>query len=110
MTDHGLEYLAEAQKYFAKEGIVIDGSYPMDSGDAAANSQLIAAAKAADSDILCAFAYPEHVFATAAVAKSLAYNPKAMIIGPGGNFGVYSAPFIAGADANGVMGFASGQQ
>jgi len=66
MTDHGLEYLAEAQKYFAKEGIVIDGSYPMDSGDAAANSQLIAAAKAADSDILCAFAYPEHVFATAA--------------------------------------------
>ena len=106
--DHGLEYLAEAQKYFGKEGIVIDGSYPMDSGDTGANADLIAAAKAAGSDILCVFAYPEHVFGTHAVAAAQDYNPKAMIIGPGGNFGVYSAPFIAGAAAEGVMCFAVG--
>jgi len=104
--DHGLEYLGEATKYFAKEGIAIDGSYAMTSGDTGANAALISAAKAADSDILCAFAYPEFVFGTAAVAKALDYNPKAMIIGPGGNFGVYGAPFMAGADAEGVMCFA----
>jgi hypothetical protein len=104
--DHGLEYLGEATKYFAKEGITIDGSVAMTSGDTGANAALISAAKAADSDILCAFAYPEHVFGTAAVAEALGYNPKAMIIGPGGNFGVYGAPFIAGADAEGVMCFA----
>jgi hypothetical protein len=101
-----LEYLGEATKYFAKEGITIDGSVAMTSGDTGANAALISAAKAADSDILCAFAYPEHVFGTAAVAEALGYNPKAMIIGPGGNFGVYGAPFIAGADAEGVMCFA----
>jgi len=104
--DHGLEYLGEATKYFGKEGIAIDGSYAMTSGDTGANAALINAAKAAGSDILCAFAYPEHVFGTAAVAEALGYNPKAMIIGPGGNFGVYGAPFMAGADAEGVMCFA----
>jgi branched-chain amino acid transport system substrate-binding protein len=103
--DHGLEYLGQAEKYFAKEGITIDGDYAMTSGDTGANAALISAAKAADSDILCAFAYPEFVFGTAAVAKAQDYNPKAMIIGPGGNFGVYGAA-IAGADADGVMCFA----
>jgi hypothetical protein len=105
--DHGLEYSSEAAKYFAKEGITIDGTYAMNSGDTGANAALIAAAKAAGSDILCVFAYPEHVFGTAAVAKAQAYDPKAMIIGPGGNFGVYSAPFIAGNASEGVMSFAT---
>jgi len=104
--DHGLEYLAEATKYFGKEGIDIDGSYAMTSGDTGANAALISAAKAAGSDVLCVFAYPEFVFTTGATAKAQGYNPKAMIIGPGGNFGVYGAPFMAGADAEGVMCFA----
>jgi len=104
--DHGLEYMGEAVKYFAKEGITVDGTYPMDAGDTTDIGTLISNAKAADSDILCIFAYPEHVFGAHAVAKAQGYNPKAMIIGPGGNFGVYGAPFMAGADAEGVMCFA----
>jgi hypothetical protein len=104
--DHGLEYSGEAAKYFAKEGITIDGTYAMNSGDTGANAALIAAAKAAGSEILCVFAYPEHVFGTAAVAKAQAYDPKAVILGPGGNFGVYSAPFVAGNASEGVMCFA----
>jgi ABC-type branched-subunit amino acid transport system substrate-binding protein len=104
--DHGLEYSSEAGKYFAKEGITIDGYYAMNSGDTGANGALIAAAKAAGSDILCVFAYPEHVFGTAAVAKALAYDPKAVILGPGGNFGVYAVA-IAGNASEGVMSFAT---
>ena len=104
--DHGLEYLGEATKYFGKEGIAIDGSYAMTSGDTGANAALVNAAKTAGSDILCVFAYPEFVFTTHAAAKAQGYNPKAMIIGPVGNFGVYGAPFMAGADAEGVMCFA----
>jgi ABC-type branched-subunit amino acid transport system substrate-binding protein len=105
--DHGLEYSGEAAKYFAKEGITIDGMMPMTSGDTGADAALVSAAKAADSDILCAFAYPEFVFGLHAVAKAQGYNPKAMIIGPGGNFGVYGFDAImAGADAEGVMCFA----
>jgi ABC-type branched-subunit amino acid transport system substrate-binding protein len=104
--DHGLEYKGQTEKYFAKEGIEIDGTFAMTSGDTSANSNLISAAKAANSTVLCVFAYPEFVFATHAVAKAQGYNPKAMIIGPGGNFGVYGAPFMAGADAEGVMCFA----
>jgi hypothetical protein len=104
--DHGLEYKGEALKYFAKEGITVDGTYAMTSGDTGANAALVSAAKAANSTILCVFAYPEFVFTTHAEAKVQNYTPKAMIIGPGGNFGVYGAPFMAGADAEGVMCFA----
>jgi hypothetical protein len=107
--DHGLEYSGVAQTYFPQEGIVIDGLYPMDSGDTAANGELIAAAAAANdgagSDILCVFAYPEHVFGTCAVAQALGYDPKALIVGPGGCFGVYGM-VIAADLAEGVMTFA----
>jgi len=103
--DHGLEYSSVADTYFAQEGIVIDGLYPMDAGDTAANGELIAAAAAADSDILCVFAYPEHVFGTCAVAQALGYDPRAVILGPGACFGVYGM-VIAADLAEGVMTFA----
>jgi len=104
--DHGLEYSSVASTYFAQEGIVIDGLYPMDSGDTAANGELIAAAKAADSDILCAFAYPEHVFGTVQTANGMEYDPKAIIVGPGGCFGAFGV-IIVGDLAEGVMTFAT---
>lgn len=103
--DHGLEYSGVAETYFPQEGIVIDGTFAMNSGDTTANGELIAAAAAADSDILCVFAYPEHVFGTAQTAQALGYNPKAIIVGPGGCFGVYGM-VIAADVAEGVMTFA----
>ena len=102
--DHGLEYSSVAETYFAPEGIVVDGKFPMDSGDVTANEQLIAKAKTSESDILCVFAYPEHVFGTAAVANALGYNPNAVVMGPGANFGVYGLA-IAGNLSEGVMCF-----
>ena len=103
--DHGLEYSGVAETYFPQEGIVIDGLYPMDSGDTAANGELIAAAAAAGSDILCVFAYPEHTFGTCAVAQALGYDPKAIILGPGACFGVWGIVINAGI-AEGAMTFA----
>lgn len=106
--DHGLEYSGQAVKYFAKEGITINGTLPMTSGDTGADAALVSAAKAANSSILCAFAYPEFVFGLAAVCQALNYTPKAMIIGPGGNFGVYGFDsIIAGNESDGVMCFAT---
>ena len=105
--DHGLEYSGVASEYFAQEGIVIDGLFPMDSGDTTANGGLIAAAAAADSDILCAFAYPEHVFGTVQTAAGMGYDPKAILCGPGACFGVWGA-IVVGDLADGCMTFATG--
>jgi hypothetical protein len=106
--DHGLEYSSQAFKYFTKEGITIDNMMPMTSGDTGADAALVNAAKAANSSILCAFAYPEFVFGLAAVCQAQNYTPKAMIIGPGGNFGVYGFDsIIAGNESDGVMCFAT---
>jgi hypothetical protein len=103
--DHGLEYLGQAQKYFGKEGITIDGSFAMDSGSTTANSELVSAAKLAGSEILCVFAYPEFVMSTHAEADGQAYEPKAMILGPGANFGFWGG--AAGNYSEGVMCFAT---
>lgn len=100
--DHGLEYLGQAEKYFTKEGIIIDDSFAMDTGSITANTQLVGNAKAAGSAILCVFAYPEFVMSTHAVCEGQNYDPKAMIIGPGGNFG-----FWANNMSEGVMCFAT---
>jgi len=104
--DHGAEYLTEATKYFAKENITIDGSYAMDAGDVTAAPTMIGNAKAAGSAILCVFAYPEHVFGIHAISKGMAYEPKAVILGPGANFGFYSLA-IAGNATEGIMCFAT---
>jgi hypothetical protein len=107
--DHGLEYKAVAEKYFAKEGIPIDGSRAMTPGEGSAGTDdLVAKAKAAGSEILCLFGYPEFVFIVHQSAISAGYDPKAVILGPGACFGVYHDVICGGNTtlSNGVMTFA----
>jgi len=101
---HGLEYEGVAKTYFANEGIIVKGSFPMDSGDLTANTELIKAANQSGANVLCAFAYPEHTFGTALVAAGLNYTPDAIVIGPGANFNVYS--IINNGTEEGVTCFA----
>ncbi len=108
--DHGFEYLAEAEKYFAKEGISIGDTHAMVPGHGAACDELVAKAKACDADILCLFGYPEFVFGihASAIAET-AWQPKAAVLGPGACFGVYrDNAYGAGTAAEGVMTFVTG--
>jgi hypothetical protein len=108
--DHGLEYLGEAEKYFGKEGIDVADKMPMTGADPCAT--LVAKAKAAKSgagaDILCVFGYTDWTFTIHAKCIAQSYDPKALILGPGGNFGAYTlSPPAAGACAEGVISFAT---
>jgi hypothetical protein len=105
--DHGFEYLGEAQKYFAKEGITIGDSHAMTPGDTAACDDLVDKALTCDADILCLFGYPEFVFAIHGSAIAKNYDPDAVVLGPGACFGVYYY-VIAEAAAEGVMTFVTG--
>jgi len=107
---HGDEYLAEAQKYFAKEDIDICDTHAMVPNDGGACADLVAKAKTCDADILCLFAYPEFVFGihAAAIAETL-WQPEAVVLGPGACFGVYrDDTYGAGAAAEGAMTFVTG--
>jgi branched-chain amino acid transport system substrate-binding protein len=47
--------------------------------------------------------YPDTVFLTTGTAQAIGYNPKAFLMGPGGNFEIY--PTVLGADVvEGVLG------
>ena len=105
--DHGLEYKAQAEKYFAKEGIPIDGSRAMTPGEGSSGTDdLVAKAKTAGSEILCLFGYPEFVFIVHTSAIAASYDPKAVILGPGACFGVYDN-IMNTEHSNGVMTFAT---
>jgi hypothetical protein len=106
--DHGFEYLGEAEKYFAKEGITICDTHAMTPGDTAACDDLVDKAVTGDADILCLFGYPEFVFAVHASVSAKNYDPDAIILGPGACFGVYASPAGAGAASEGVMTFVTG--
>jgi len=107
--DHGFEYLAEAQKYFAREGITINATHAMTPNDNAACDDLVDKAIAGDADVLCLFGYPEFVFMIHASAIAKGYDPDAVVLGPGACFGVYrDNTYGAGTAAEGVMTFVTG--
>jgi branched-chain amino acid transport system substrate-binding protein len=99
---HGIEYSGVAGIEFPKKGIEIIGvkSIPPDLKDL---SPIIKEAKASGADIFCVFGYPDQVMPATGTAMELAYNPKAMIGGPGVNFGFYHTTF--GPAVEGVCGF-----
>lgn len=105
--DHGVEYGGEAAKYFAKEGITISDTHAMTPGDVGACDDLVDKAISASADVLCLFGYPEFVFPIHGSCIAKSYDPKAVVLGPGACFGVYYY-VIAGAAAEGVMTFATG--
>jgi branched-chain amino acid transport system substrate-binding protein len=101
---HGIEYAGVAGKEFARVGIKIIGnvSIPPDLQDFA---PIVLDAKASGADAFCCFAYPNQVMPITGTAMGLGYNPKAMVCGPGANFGFYHTGF--GPAVEGVTCFAT---
>jgi len=101
---HGIEYSGVAGIEFPKRGIKIIGnvSLPPDLKDFA---PVITDAKASGADVFCCFAYPDQIMPVTGTAMALGYNPKAMILGPGANFGFYHTAF--GPAVEGVTCFAT---
>jgi branched-chain amino acid transport system substrate-binding protein len=99
---HGIEYSGVAGIEFPKNGIKIVGnvSLPPDLKDFA---PIILDAMASGADAFCCFGYPDQVMPVTGTAIALNYNPKAMIMGPGGNFGFYHTSF--GPAVEGVCAF-----
>jgi branched-chain amino acid transport system substrate-binding protein len=99
---HGIEYSGVAIREFNRAGIEIKmiKSTPPGIKDV---SPILKQAKRLNVDAFCAFTYPPTCFLTTGTAQAIGYNPKAFLLGPGGNFEVYKKIF--GADViEGVMG------
>jgi len=101
---HGIEYAGVAGNEFNRVGIKILGntSLPPDLEDFAL---VIKDAMASKADVFCCFGYPDQVLPLTGTAIALGYNPKAMIMGPGGNFGFYHTAF--GPATEGICAFAT---
>mgnify|MGYP003960073531 CR=1 FL=1 len=99
---HGIEYRDVALKEFARVGIEVKmvKSTPPDIKDV---SPILKQAKALNVDAFCGFVYPDVVFPTVLTSQAIGYNPKAMLMGPGGNFEVIK--YVCGAETiEGLMG------
>ena len=89
---HGVEYGGVAAMEFDRVGIEVlaNKSVPITYTDF---SLLVKDAKAADPDVFCVFAYPPIVIPVTGEMMALDFNPPAVIMGPGANFGFYGATF-----------------
>jgi ABC-type branched-subunit amino acid transport system substrate-binding protein len=98
---HGVEYAGVANIEFGRVGIDIlaNQSVPETQEDF---EPLIKAAKAANPDVFCVFAYPTATLPCTGVSMALGFNPPAFVVGPGANFGFYKFSF--GEDVNVVNG------
>jgi branched-chain amino acid transport system substrate-binding protein len=99
---HGIEYSGVAGAEFARVGIKILGnvSLPPELKDFA---PVLLDAMASGADAFCCFGYPDQVLPITGTAIGLGYNPKAMAMGPGGNFGFYHTAF--GPAVEGICAF-----
>ena len=98
---HGVEYGGVANIEFARVGIEVlaNKSVPITYTDF---SLLVKEAKAANPDVFCVFAYPPIVIPVTGEMMALDFNPPAVIMGPGANFGFYGVSF--GDDPNVLNG------
>jgi len=107
---HGIEYSGVATREFGKKGIdiVLVKSTPPDIKDV---SPILKEAKALNVDAFCSFTYPDAGFLVTGQAIELGFNPKAFLLGPGGNFAVYKKIFgeavIEGVLAEGAWNYKS---
>jgi branched-chain amino acid transport system substrate-binding protein len=101
---HGIEYSGVAGIELAKKGIniVANKSLPPEMKDF---SLIIKDAKASGADAFLSFSYPDQVLGQTGQSIELGYNPKAMLFGPGANFGFYHTTFKSAV--NGVMYWAT---
>jgi branched-chain amino acid transport system substrate-binding protein len=97
---HGAEYNLTAQSDFFLNGITVVGStsIPISITDM---NPIVEEAKALDPDIFCAFAYPNQIMLFMGTAMALDFNPKCVLLGPGGNFEFMNLVF--GPALEGVM-------
>jgi len=89
---HGVEYGGVAAIEFPKHGIdiIANKSVPITQTDF---SLLVKEAKAANPDVFCVFAYPPIVLPVTGEMMAIGFNPPAVIMGPGANFGFYGLSF-----------------
>jgi branched-chain amino acid transport system substrate-binding protein len=99
---HGIEYSGVAGLEFGRVGIKILGnvSLPPELKDFA---PVILDAMDSGADAFCVFAYPDQVMPVTGTMIGLGYNPKAVVMGPGANFGFYHTAF--GPQVEGVCNF-----
>jgi len=99
----GIEYSGVSSIELPKKGINIVGvkSVPPDIKDL---SPILKEAQATKADALLVLAYPDTIILATKQSMELGYNPKAFLVGPGGNFGFYHVIF--GPAADGVSAFA----
>jgi branched-chain amino acid transport system substrate-binding protein len=100
---HGIEYSGQAANELSKRGIEVKmvKSVPPDIKDV---SPILKEAQRLNVDAYCTFTYPPITFPTVLTAQAIGYNPKAMLLGPGGNFEVIKLA-CGGSDViEGVMG------
>lgn len=98
---HGAEYNVAFQGEAALKGIsVLDAvSIPVTITDI---NSVVQAAKAANPDIVCVFAYPNQNILFMNTAMALGFNPKILLVGPGCNFGFFNLTY--GPALEGVIG------
>ncbi len=101
---HGMEYSSIAGIELGKKGIdiIANKALPIEMTDF---SLIIKEAKASGADAFLAFTYPFHVLPMTGQMIELDYNPKAVLFGPGANFGYYHETYKAAV--NGVMCWAT---
>jgi len=89
---HGVEYGGVGNMEFARVGIevIANKSVPITYTDF---SLLVKEAKAANPDVFCVFAYPPIVLPVTGEMMAIGFNPPAVIMGPGANFGWYGLSF-----------------
>lgn len=97
---HGAEYNLTAQSDFTMSGIQVVGSTSIPIAITDMNP-IIEEAKGLNPDIFCSFAYPNQNILFMQSAMALDFNPKMVLLGPGGNFGFFYDIF--GAAMEGVM-------
>jgi len=98
---HGSEYNLTMQSECGLRGITVvqAKSIPINITDF---DPIINEAKDLNPDVFCLFAYPDQNIPFMFTAMALDYNPKALLIGPGCNFGFF--PLTFGAALEGVCG------
>jgi branched-chain amino acid transport system substrate-binding protein len=98
---HGAEYNLTMQSECGLHGITVvqAKSIPVTIADM---DPIVNEAKDMNADVFCMFAYPNQNILFMQTAMALDFNPKALIVGPGCNFGFFNLTF--GAALQGVCG------
>jgi ABC-type branched-subunit amino acid transport system substrate-binding protein len=90
---HGIEYNGIANEQFNAHNITVVKSVSISwipAEAVAAAPGIVADAKSMNPDVFCMFGYTDQVIALTTQAIAQDFNPKAMIGGPGANFGFFA--------------------